>query len=261
MIPRAEITAWRNKAPWQADEQVEQDLLICRALIEIFSDSQLSENLAFRGGTALHKLHLNPQARYSEDIDLVQTKPGAIGVVIDRLRKKLDFLGEPRINQKKFNNTIIFRYESEVPPVISMKLKVEINCREHFTVYGYKKFPFSISTGWFKGKCEITTFDLNEMLGTKMRALYQRKKGRDLFDLYHALSEAETDPSRIVNAFKHYMEQEGHKVSRKEFILNMEAKMKEAEFTGDISSLLRPELKFGMQEAWEVVRESIIELL
>lgn len=72
MIPQAYITAWRKKVPWQEDFQVEQDLVIERALMAIYSNEYLKERLAFRGGTALHKLYLSPAARYSEDIDLVQ---------------------------------------------------------------------------------------------------------------------------------------------------------------------------------------------
>ena len=72
MIPELAIQEWQEHAPWPAVEQVEQDLLICRALVAIYSDPYLAENLAFRGGTALHKLFLHPQPRYSEDIDLVQ---------------------------------------------------------------------------------------------------------------------------------------------------------------------------------------------
>lgn len=74
MIPQAYITEWSNNVPWQTNEQVEQDLVICRALVALFQDDFLAENLAFRGGTALHKLYLQPQPRYSEDIDLVQIK-------------------------------------------------------------------------------------------------------------------------------------------------------------------------------------------
>jgi len=73
MIPRDYITEWRDQAPWVDDAQVEQDLVICRALIDIFSHETLRHALAFRGGTALFKLHL-PAARYSEDIDLVQVQ-------------------------------------------------------------------------------------------------------------------------------------------------------------------------------------------
>ena len=79
MIPRDHITAWRAHAPWVQDFQVEQDLVICRALVEMFSHPVLAEGLAFRGGTALYKLYLKPPARYSEDIDLVQTVPGPAG--------------------------------------------------------------------------------------------------------------------------------------------------------------------------------------
>lgn len=75
MIPRAYITAWRKIAPWSTDAQIEQDLILSRALVEIFSQPILSSQLAFRGGTALHKLFLTPASRYSEDIDLVQVKP------------------------------------------------------------------------------------------------------------------------------------------------------------------------------------------
>ena len=79
MIPRDYITEWRALAPWVQDSQVEQDLVISRALVEIFSHPVLVDGLAFRGGTALYKLHLTPPARYSEDIDLVQTAPGRAG--------------------------------------------------------------------------------------------------------------------------------------------------------------------------------------
>lgn len=97
MIPRANITAWRSNAPWSTDAQVEQDLVISRGLVEIYSDPFLASSLAFRGGTALHKLYLSPAARYSEDIDLVQIDAGAIGPVITAMRSRLDpWLGEPR---------------------------------------------------------------------------------------------------------------------------------------------------------------------
>ena len=68
MIPHDYITEWRTVAPWIQDFQVEQDLAISRALVEIYSHALLRDALAFRGGTALYKLHLKPPARYSEDI-------------------------------------------------------------------------------------------------------------------------------------------------------------------------------------------------
>lgn len=64
--------AWNEFVPWTDLAMVEQDLIISRALVNIYSDDFLKDQLAFRGGTALHKLYLTPQIRYSEDIDLVQ---------------------------------------------------------------------------------------------------------------------------------------------------------------------------------------------
>jgi len=91
MIPQSFITQWRNHAPWQDDFQVEQDLIIERSIVEIFKHPILKEQLAFRGGTALHKLHLKPQARYSEDIDLVQMIAGPIKPIIEAIQSCLSF--------------------------------------------------------------------------------------------------------------------------------------------------------------------------
>lgn len=92
MIPKAHIIEWSSQSPWQNYAQIEQDLVISRALIEIFQDDFLANHLAFRGGTALYKLYLSA-ARYSEDIDLVQIKAGSFGEIADRLREKLSFFG------------------------------------------------------------------------------------------------------------------------------------------------------------------------
>lgn len=61
MIPRDYVTQWRAHAPWAMDAQVEQDLVISRALVEFFRVPGVAGRLAFRGGTALDKLHLTPR--------------------------------------------------------------------------------------------------------------------------------------------------------------------------------------------------------
>ena len=75
MIPQAYIQAWREHAPWPNPAQVEQDLIICRALCDLFNAPALAGKIAFRGGTAIHKLQFKQPLRYSEDIDLVQQFP------------------------------------------------------------------------------------------------------------------------------------------------------------------------------------------
>ena len=67
MIPQPIITAWRSQAPWTEFSQVEQDLVLTRAVIEIYSDPLLSSMFAFRGGTAMQKLFFASPTRYSED--------------------------------------------------------------------------------------------------------------------------------------------------------------------------------------------------
>jgi predicted nucleotidyltransferase component of viral defense system len=263
MIPQAFITEWSNNVPWQNNEQVEQDLVICRALVEIFKDEFLADSLAFRGGTALHKLYLLPQSRYSEDIDLVQVRSEPIKETIQRLQKALSFLGKSNITPRKDNNTIYYRFESEFPPIQKLKLKVETNCREHFSILGWKKKPFSVSSEWFKGDCNLTTYSLEELLGTKLRALYQRRKGRDLFDLWKALSATNVNPELVIKCYKEYMNFSLEKAipTKKQFILNLEAKRNDSEFLGDTVALLRPKEKYDQDVAFELVLKYLVELM
>jgi len=262
MINRTAITAWRTQVPWDTNEQVEQDLIICRALVAIYSDEFLSSQLAFRGGTALHKLYLSPQPRYSEDIDLVQINPGPIKPILYRLGEVLNFLPDRVTKQKRYNNTILFRMESEIPPTVQIRLKIEINCYEHFTELGYSKVSFSVNSSWFTGRCETNTYQLNELLGTKLRALYQRKKGRDLFDLYEAIVKAEVNPDEIIRCYKRYM---AFVVSQpptyKQFVLNMEEKMNDPIFLEDTRNLIRPEISYNPEVAYNLVRKELIDLL
>ena len=153
MIPQSYITAWRKQAPWQENYQVEQDLILHQALIVLFSDEFIKERLAFRGGTALHKLFLAPATRYSEDIDLVQVKAEPFGRIIDKIRERLSYLGKPRIKQKEHNNTIIYSIQSEDD--VPMKLKIEVNTREHFSVYGLQDILVIMDSEWNNGEIKL----------------------------------------------------------------------------------------------------------
>jgi predicted nucleotidyltransferase component of viral defense system len=262
MIPRDYITEWRAHVPWVQDVQVEQDLVICRALIDIFSHSLLKGALAFRGGTALYKLYLKPAARYSEDIDLVQVEAEAGGPMMQALRSVLDpWLGEPRWKQTEGRVTFVYRFDSEDTPPIRLRLKVEINSREHFAVHGFTSVPFAVSSRWFEGSCQITSYELDELLGTKLRALYQRRKGRDLFDLAIALKNPAVDPARIVAAFSEYMGQGGHHVARQLFERNLASKLHDPLFTADIGPLLAPGYSWDIADAAKTVSSRLIALL
>ena len=260
MIPQFYIQEWREQVPWNTDAMVEQDLIICRALASIFGDELLSSQLAFRGGTALHKLYLQPQPRYSEDIDLVQIVPGPIKPIMYRLGEVLDWLPNRSTAQKKHSNKMYFRFDSETPPVEQLRLKIEINCFEHFNVLGLGKIPFTIKNSWFSGEVELTTYYFEELMGTKLRALYQRKKGRDLFDLYKGLTDRECDTKKIMECYKKYMEFVVDKApSYKEYVQNMQEKMNDTEFLTDVIPLLRPEISFNPQDAYQLVYKKLID--
>ncbi len=259
MIPRAHLVEWRRAAPWVSDAQVEQDLIMSRALVAIFSQETLARKLAFRGGTALHKLYFDPPYRYSEDMDLVQIIGEPIGPVLDAIREALDgILGEPRRGRAEGSVTLSYRMESEVPPVTPMRLKVEINTREHFAVLGFRKRPFEVNSRWFAGQCGITTFALEELLGTKIRALYQRRKGRDLFDLWLGLSEGLADPALVVEVFRRYMEAEGSTVTRVAYEENLREKLRHPDFLGDLNALLPVGMEYDPERAFALIREEII---
>ena len=262
MIPKDFITEWRDHASWVLDRQVEQDLVICRALVELFSRSTIAEALAFRGGTALYKLHLRPAARYSEDIDLVQTSAGNIGSVMDAIHDALDpWLGKPKWKQSEGRVTLNYRFDSEEEPSVALKLKVEINSREHFTVHGLTAQRFEVASRWFTGATDIRTYGLDELLGTKLRALYQRKKGRDLFDLDLALARGDVNPRRIVEVFARYMDAEGSKVTRAMFEQNLVAKKTDSVFTADITPLLAHGQTWSFDAAFNRVWNELIALL
>jgi predicted nucleotidyltransferase component of viral defense system len=99
----------------------------------------------------------------------------------------------------------MYRFDSEDVPPLRLRLKVEINSREHFSELGLVGVPFRVESRWFAGEAAVTTYEPNELLATKLRALYQRKKGRDLFDLWLALERGFVEPSELLRCFHRYM--------------------------------------------------------
>jgi predicted nucleotidyltransferase component of viral defense system len=262
VIPRAFIDAWRVHAPWRSDSMVEQDLIISRSMVEVFNHPVLARRLVFRGGTALHKLFFATPRRYSEDIDLVQIEAGPIGPIFDALRDVLTpLLGKPQRKQGPGVVTLTYRMDSEIQPITPMRLKVEINSREHFAVLGIQRTRFAVSSPWYTGACEIPTFDLHEMLATKLRALYQRRKGRDLFDLWLGLTELKADGRQIVGIFQKYMDFEGHTVSGAEFSANLAAKRAHPGFTADLGNLLPVGVAYDVSDGFAAVERHVLPWL
>src|SRR6202140_2353961 len=241
MIPVMNIIAWGNVVPWAEQRQVEQDLVISRAIIDLFADPFLSEQLRFRGGTALNKLHFPAPIRYSEDIDLVRTTPGPIGPILDRIRKILEpWLGHANFEQSKVAPKLKFRVQAEDPAATAqIRLKVEINPAEIEAYDPPQAISFRVDNPWFSGNAEIPTFSREEMLATKLRALLQRNKGRDLFDLAHSLDVFEGwNTGLLVECFGRYLQRSEVRISRAEAEQRMFAKLNNPGFLADMRPLL-----------------------
>jgi predicted nucleotidyltransferase component of viral defense system len=201
---------------------------------------------------------LNPPPRYSEDIDLVQIKDEPIGKILDKINEVVDFLPKRKLKQKANNNTIIYQFTSEHDD-IPQKIKIEINCREHFNVLELNKTEYMVDSSWFTGKTHITTYQLNELLGTKLRALYQQKKGRGVFDLYYASQNSNIDYHQILQCYYVYMAKSVWKLpTRKMFLDNIEKKEYDPTFIGDMEGLLRKELRYNQVKAFDWLKNDIV---
>jgi predicted nucleotidyltransferase component of viral defense system len=248
LIPIAYLREWSAHAPWPDLRQVEQDLLICRALCDLFSNEQLQGRIAFRGGTAIHKLLFAKPLRYSEDIDLVQTQGEGIGATIDGVRQALSWLGKPNREQVAHSMHLVFRFAPEADSGSKLKLKVEINTREHENLHGLKAYPFEVSSGWHQAKAEIVSFEPEEIFGTKLRALLQRHQNRDLFDLNQGLHQLGLDCDRLIACFQHYLALEGHAISRANAEERMLKKLNQS-LTEDVAPLLPTGVHFTDDDA------------
>jgi len=253
MIAENILEGWRKNAPWPFLGQVEQDLIISRALVELYNNDYLKSRIAFRGGTALHKIILPKPLRYSEDIDLNRLEAGAGGKIIDSVRDSLDqMLGQPKkVKSTDRSIKLIYHYDSVDSSI--RKLKIEINVRETLPEKDLQEIPYSVDSNYFQGSTKILVFNTEEMIGTKIRALYQRSKGRDLFDLFE-VSKTNVDWGNIISSFKKL----NINVSQKDYLFNIEEKMKDNDFLTDLAPLLPAGVTYNINEAYEWFLQEII---
>lgn len=260
MIPSAHIQAWSIHAPWPDARQVEQDLIICRALCDLFNAPALRGKIAFRGGTAINKLLFKRPMRYSEDIDLVQIQAEPIGTTVDAIRDALPWLGQCRREQAGHSMHLIYRFSPESDPQALLKLKVEINTREHGSLLGIRHYPFSIENDWYSGQTDIASFEPEELFGTKLRAFLQRRKNRDLFDLHEGWKQLGLDGDKLVACFEHYLALEGKAISRANAEETMLRKLIKS-LIEDVSPLLPVGVTFNEDDAIDAFGMVWTELL
>ncbi|MFP5466616.1 MAG: nucleotidyl transferase AbiEii/AbiGii toxin family protein [Gammaproteobacteria bacterium] len=250
---------------------VEQDFLICQAVAAIFEDKFLKSQVAMRGGTVLHKAHLAPASRYSEDIDLVlvgERPAGHIKKALTRVLKPL--LGAPaesiftdiRLTVRNLvaKSTIIrstYTYDPASNDAALAHLKVEVNTNERKSLFPLVPVQVQVpEAGGGVRNIEVVSYDLDEMLGTKLRALLQREHGRDLYDIVRAWEVAQipgsiskVDPARVGQAFHFYMEQEGSALDAEKIKAELARRMMSQKFLNDMNGYLAAGTTYSPQVA------------
>ncbi len=276
-ITRRDVIAHQAVVPWPGRIQVEQDLLLCLAMVALFDDSFLQNQIAMRGGTLLHKVYLAPPSRYSEDIDLVvvgDRPEGHIRKALSRVLKGV--MGTPKQsawadfklairNTMKPSRVLRMTYaiSSLMEPGTNFEIVVEANVTERMPHRPVIKIPFEIPFRDAMVSTRVSAYDIHEMLGTKMRALFQRRRGRDLFDLYWALTLAKpaVNPAKIIGSFQHYLKLEGSIAGRAEFISLLDAHLADRGFCSDMNPLLRAGITYDPQKAGDYVKTKLLSLL
>ena len=258
MIPQAAITEWGRTVPWPTVEQIEQDLLLSRLIVEIANDDYLGDELVFRGGTCLHKLHAPEPLRYSEDLDYVRSTGGGIRELTRAVTRIGDRLGMEVRTRITEHPKMFLRAPYETGGG-QMRVKIEVNTFERSPASPPIRIPLHVESSWFSGSADVLTFTLDEVVATKIRALFQRSKGRDLFDLWLALTQLGVTPSSIVAAFAPYRP-DGYTRSRAE--LNLREKLKRSAFREDIRALVTawPE-GYDIDAAAEFVITDVLALI
>lgn len=234
MIPQADIAHWRTQVPWVSAEHVEQDLVLSRLIVEIAQHPLLGQELVFRGGTCLHKLWLDRAWRYSEDLDYVRPSGGGIGSVFDAIREIAEATGFDDVRTDvgmHHKARLRASFEGGRP----FHIKVEINTFERSPARPIITRPSVVASPWFQGAAEVQTFCAPEMMATKIRALYQRSKGRDLFDLWLALNHLDIDPAEIADCFGTYRPDGWTPALARR---NLDEKLKRPDFASDLTQLV-----------------------
>jgi len=236
VIPAAAITEWSVTRAWPSRLQVEQDLLLARLIVDVYRHPLLSQLLVFRGGTCLHQLRLDQPLRFSEDLDFVRRATVGLGDVFDALRQVTNNIGlEVAARDVSRHAKFILRGPAEDDARVSLRIKVEVSAEELPPASRLEVVPFRVDNSWFSGTADVLTFDVHELVATKIRALYQRRKGRDLFDLWLALDTLGLNPERIVEAFAPYRPPGfGPAVA----VRNLRDKLRRPDFRTDIQPLL-----------------------
>jgi len=117
-----------------------------------------------------------------------------------------------------------------------------------------------VKSDWYQGETEIASFEPEELFGTKLRALLQRRKNRDLFDLHHGLDQLAMDRGKLIACFEHYLALEGKPITRAVAEQRMLEKLTRS-LIEDIAPLLPAGVRFNDDDAMQAFERVWKELI
>ena len=108
----------------------------------------------------------------STQFDLVQLNPEPIGETLGAIHDLINpWMGQPKVKRSEGRATMVYRALSELESK-PISIKIEINTRDHDNLLPKLTVPFSVKNKWFNGDAQINTYQLEELMATKLRALY-----------------------------------------------------------------------------------------
>ena len=173
----------------------EKDYLLALVL-QVITDSALGKTLIFKGGTALHHCYLE-QYRFSEDLDFsANRQPMELGEArkifadIDYLQIKKDYLSGATIKIEKL------QYAG--PLTQPNSLKVEIDFLQNVALP-----PQTLAYHNVWGlEFSVAVMDIREICAEKIRAMSDRARYRDFYDMYLVLDTHDIDLKEVVELVK-----------------------------------------------------------
>lgn len=154
----------------------------------------------------------------------------------------------------------VFRFTPEVDAQVTLKLKVEINNREHASLLGVRHYPFAVENDWYHGTAEITSFEPEELFRTKLRALLQRRRNRDLFNLHQGPEQLPLAQQKVIACFDHYLALEGKPITRAMAEQRMLENLTRS-LTEDVAPMLPASLCWSEEDAIQAFERVWTELI
>ena len=201
-------------------------------------------------------LDTTPTGASNGYLERVLNDPRFAQAYVDAIRVD-PMLGVPerKRSKKTFTLTYDILAEGTNEP---QKLKIEINTTEHYHLLDYLDVPYQVESDWFKGEATITTYQLNELMGSKLRALYQRRKGRDLFDMWLMLEKGAINTEKVVEVFLAHCQHAKQPMTRAIFEKNLAEKAKNEDFKNEVKTLITADTAWDFEKAYEIVSREII---